>query len=154
MSLFPGLRFGAGYKVLQRVYKFGGQVSKPPVCVSHAQTDQTVSAIRDSTATAAWLHIASFAHFAHSNFWQDARSEKHIIRSSSGHRGCLQSKYVPESLLELSLKHSRCAQEVSQYFRTQKWFKTWRKYLLHTNDLLCFNGLRHSGARREPFFFY
>lgn len=26
-SLFPGLGFGAGYKILQRVYKFGGQVS-------------------------------------------------------------------------------------------------------------------------------
>ncbi|CAM9140894.1 unnamed protein product [Chrysoparadoxa australica] len=25
MSLFPGIGFGAGYKVLQRVYKFGGQ---------------------------------------------------------------------------------------------------------------------------------
>jgi ABC-type sugar transport system substrate-binding protein len=24
-SLFPGLGFGAGYKILQRVYKFGGQ---------------------------------------------------------------------------------------------------------------------------------
>lgn len=27
LSLFPGLGFGAGYKILQRVYKFGGQVS-------------------------------------------------------------------------------------------------------------------------------
>jgi hypothetical protein len=26
-SLFPGVGFGAAYKVLQRVYKFGGQVS-------------------------------------------------------------------------------------------------------------------------------
>lgn len=26
LSLFPGLGFGAGYKILQRVYKFGGQV--------------------------------------------------------------------------------------------------------------------------------
>ncbi|CAN0318394.1 unnamed protein product [Ectocarpus sp. 13 AM-2016] len=25
LSLFPGLGFGAGYKILQRVYKFGGQ---------------------------------------------------------------------------------------------------------------------------------
>ena len=25
MSLFPGLGFAAGYKILQRVYKFGGQ---------------------------------------------------------------------------------------------------------------------------------
>ena len=24
-SLFPGLGFGAGYKILQRVYKYGGQ---------------------------------------------------------------------------------------------------------------------------------
>lgn len=27
LSLFPGLGFGAGYKILQRVYKFGGQVA-------------------------------------------------------------------------------------------------------------------------------
>lgn len=25
MSLFPGLGYAAGYKVLQRIYKFGGQ---------------------------------------------------------------------------------------------------------------------------------
>lgn len=25
LSLFPGLRFGAGHKILQRVYKYGGQ---------------------------------------------------------------------------------------------------------------------------------
>lgn len=30
LSLFPGLGFGAGYKILQRVYKFGGQVSGQP----------------------------------------------------------------------------------------------------------------------------
>ena len=27
VSLFPGIGFGAAYKILQRVYKFGGQVS-------------------------------------------------------------------------------------------------------------------------------
>ncbi len=25
MSLFPGLGFAAGYKIMQRIYKFGGQ---------------------------------------------------------------------------------------------------------------------------------
>lgn len=25
MSLFPGLGYAAGYKILQRIYKFGGQ---------------------------------------------------------------------------------------------------------------------------------
>lgn len=31
-SLFPGVGFGAAYKVLQRVYKFGGQVSLSCCC--------------------------------------------------------------------------------------------------------------------------
>ena len=36
-SLFPGLGFGGAYKILQRVYKFGGQVRFSPMACSAAR---------------------------------------------------------------------------------------------------------------------
>ena len=44
LSLFPGLGFGAGYKILQRVYKFGGQVgAKLHLFVRLALTRRVIS---------------------------------------------------------------------------------------------------------------
>jgi hypothetical protein len=40
LSLFPGLGWGAGYKILQRVYKFGGQ----PFVKDHFANSPSISA--------------------------------------------------------------------------------------------------------------
>ncbi|CAM9855657.1 unnamed protein product, partial [Discosporangium mesarthrocarpum] len=43
LSLFPGLGFGAGYKILQRVYKFGGQpFVRDYMAKNHGDTFQRV----------------------------------------------------------------------------------------------------------------
>jgi hypothetical protein len=41
MSLFPGLGYAAGYKVAQRVYKFGGQPWFNDLIVKHYKTGFT-----------------------------------------------------------------------------------------------------------------
>jgi len=41
LSLFPGLGYAAGYKVAQRIYKFGGQPWFNDILVSHYRTQFT-----------------------------------------------------------------------------------------------------------------
>lgn len=60
-SLFPGLSFAAGYKILQRVYKFGGQPFVREMMARRYGDRVDAAAAGDKQKAKMWLHALSGA---------------------------------------------------------------------------------------------
>lgn len=78
-SLFPGLGYAAGYKVLQRIYKYGGQpFARDYLALHHG--DQFDRAFGKGNGKAI-MHATAGRYLAHTSSRSFARNESKLTRS-------------------------------------------------------------------------